>query len=154
MGCIGGLYGAAEGVGDLVRVDGIMTAQRYKQILIHHAVPSGRRLIGENFIFQHDNDPKHTADIIKRYLGRKEEQGALQLMQWPPQSPDLNIIEQVWDHLDREKVQKQPKSVEELWKVLKNAWNTIPADVFQRLQNSIPKRIQSVLKNKGGHTKY
>ena len=57
-GCI-----SAEGVGDLVRVDGIMTAQRYKQILIHHAVPSGRRLIGENFIFQHDNDPKHTALI-------------------------------------------------------------------------------------------
>ena len=64
-------------------------------------------------------------------MGRKEEQGALQLMEWPPQSPDLNIIEQVWDHLDREKVQKQPKSVEELWKVLKNAWHTIPADVFQ-----------------------
>ena len=34
-GCI-----SAEGVGDLVRVDGIMTATRYKQILIHHAVPS------------------------------------------------------------------------------------------------------------------
>ena len=58
-GCI-----SAEGAGDLVRVDGIMTAERYKQILIHHAVPSGRRLIGENFIFQHDNDPKHTTNII------------------------------------------------------------------------------------------
>ena len=75
-------------------------------------------------------------------------------MEWPPQNPDLNIIEQVWDHLDREKVQKELKSVEESWKVLKNAWNTIPADVFQRMQNSIPKRIQPVLKIKGGHTKY
>ena len=55
-------------------------------------------------------------------MGRKEEQGALQLMEWPPQSPDLNIIEQVWDYLDKEKVQKQPKSVEEFWKVFKNAW--------------------------------
>ena len=94
--------------------------------------------------------------MITRYLGRKEEQGALQLMvrEWPPRSPDYNIIEQVWNHLVGEKVQKQPKSVDELWKVPKNAWNTIPADVFQRLQNSIPKRIKSVLKNKGGHTKY
>ena len=91
-----------------------MTAKRYKQILIHHAVPSGRRLIGENFIVQHDDDPKHTANMIKRYLGRKEEQGALQLMEWPLHSPDLNIIEKVWDHLNGEIVQKQPKSVEEL----------------------------------------
>ena len=63
--------------------------------------------------------------MIKRYLGRKEEQVALQLMEWPPESPDLNIIEYVWDHLDGEKVQKHPKSVEELRKVLKNAWKTI-----------------------------
>ena len=52
--------------------------------------------------------------MIKRYLGGKEEQGALQLMEWPPHSPDLNIIEQVWDHLDREKIQMQPKAGEEL----------------------------------------
>ena len=36
-------------------------------------------------------------------------------MEWPPQSPDLNIIEAIWDHLDRKKIEKQPKSQEELW---------------------------------------
>ena len=75
-------------------------------------------------------------------------------MEWPPQSPNLNILESIWDHLEREKIEKQPKSGEELWAVLQNAWNNIPADVQQKLQDSIPKRIQAVLKQKGGHTKY
>ena len=33
----------------------------------------------------------------------------------PPQSPELNIIEAVWDHLDRERNKRQPASKEELW---------------------------------------
>ena len=43
-------------------------------------------------------------------------------------SPDLNIIEAVWDHLDREINKGQPKS-KELWKVLKEAWYNCP-EVF------------------------
>ena len=62
-GCI-----SAGGVGDLVRIDGIMNAEKYRQILIHHAIPSGRRLIDPRFTFQQDNDPKHTANKVKRYL--------------------------------------------------------------------------------------
>ena len=44
----------------------------------------------------------------------------------PPQSPDLNIIEAVWDHLDRERNKRQPASKEELWDVVQGAWRTIP----------------------------
>jgi len=32
----------------------------------------------------------------------------------PPQSPDLNIVEAVWDHLVRERNKRQPTSKEEL----------------------------------------
>ena len=75
-------------------------------------------------------------------------------MDWPPQSPDLNIIEAVWDHLDRERNKGQPKSKEELWEVLKEAWYNIPEDYFRKLQDSLPKRVKDVLSAKGGHTKY
>ena len=49
----------------------------------------------------------------------------------PPQSPDLNIIEAVWDQLNRERNKKQPTSKEELWDVLQEAWRTIPEDYLK-----------------------
>ena len=52
----------------------------------------------------------------------------------PPQSPDLNIIEAVWDHLDRERSKRQPTSKEELWDVLQEAWRTIPEDYLKKAQ--------------------
>ena len=40
---------------------------------------------------------------VKSYLERKTADETLTVMDWPPQGSDLNIIEAVWDHLDREK---------------------------------------------------
>ena len=75
-------------------------------------------------------------------------------MEWPPRRPDLNIIEAVWDYLDRRKLEKQPTTAEELWDVLRDAWNNIPVDFLQKVQDSISHRIDAVFKEKGSHTKY
>ena len=53
------------------------------------------------------------------YVERKTVNKTLTVMDWPPQSPDLNIIEAVWNHLDQEI--NQSKSEEELWEILKEA---------------------------------
>ena len=63
---------------------------------------------------------------VKSYLERKSANKTLTVMNWPPQSADLNIIEAVWDHLDRERNQGQLKFKEELWEVLKEALCKIP----------------------------
>ena len=44
-------------------------------------------------MLQQDNDPKHTSHMCKNYLRRKEEKGDMVVMDFPPQSPDLNRIE-------------------------------------------------------------
>ena len=69
-GCI-----SAGGVGDLFKIDEIMNAENHRQILMYHAVPSGWRLVGPIFIFQHDNDPKHTAKKVKTIYKEKKIKG-------------------------------------------------------------------------------
>ena len=59
----------SHGAGDFHRIVGIMDQHIYRQILIDHMVPSAERLFPDgDFIFQHDNDPKHTARLVKEYL--------------------------------------------------------------------------------------
>ena len=61
-GCI-----SAVSVDDLVRIEGTMNADNDKQILIHNGISSGRRPLGDIFVFWHDNHPKHTANVVKTH---------------------------------------------------------------------------------------
>jgi hypothetical protein len=47
-------------------------------------------------------------------------------MTWPPQSPDQNPIEMVWDEFDRIAKEKQPISAQYMWELLQDRWKIIP----------------------------
>jgi hypothetical protein len=101
---------------------GVLNAEKYRQILIHHAIASGRHLIVPKSILQHDNDPKHT--VLNGFLYLQRE-GVLEVTVCPPHSPDLNI-ESVWDYMKSEEHLRLPKSTE-LWLVLQDVWANLPA---------------------------
>lgn len=71
---------SAKGVGDSVRINGLLIAEKYRQTLSHRAIPTGRHLIGPKFILQHDNDSKNTAKFIKSDVQRQEEHRVLEVM--------------------------------------------------------------------------
>ena len=50
---------AGSRVGDFHRVSGTLNQNSYHRVLQRHAIPSGIRLVGQGFILQRDNDPKH-----------------------------------------------------------------------------------------------
>ena len=77
-------------------------------------------------------------------------------MEWPAQSLDLNPIEHLWFHLKKQlSDHKTPSSgILELWERVEKEWEAIDKAVCQNLIESMPRRVQEVLKAKGGYTKY
>jgi hypothetical protein len=71
---------------------------------------------------------QYTSRLCKVYLTKKESDGELHQMTWPPQSPDLNPIEMVWDELDRRVKEKHPTSAPHMWKYLQDCWKSIPGE--------------------------
>ena len=61
-------------------------------------------------------------------LPQNESNGVLDQMIWPPQSPDLNPIEMIWDELDRRVKERQPKSAQHMWELLQDCWKSIPGE--------------------------
>ena len=139
-----------NGVGRLHQIRGKMDQKVYGDILQNHVLSSGQDLIGRGFVFQHDNDPKHTSKLCKTFLGEKESSGELNLMIWPPQSPDLNPIELLWDELDRNVPNKYPSSSAELWSLLNEAWVRIPKKTIEKLIERMPRIVNMVIKTRGG----
>lgn len=76
---------SSAGVGQLVFID-----LKNGSTLEENLQPSVDRLgLPSNWIFQHDNDPKHTAVDVKTWLLYRVPHQLHSL----PQSPDLNLIE-------------------------------------------------------------
>ncbi|GFX08012.1 transposable element Tc1 transposase [Trichonephila clavipes] len=144
---------AASGVGKLVFIDRIMHKMADLNILQNNLKESAVKLghtLGSNFIFQQDNEPKHTAFVVKEWLLYH----CRNILNTPPQSPDLNVIENLWSHLERA-VQKHPiTSKEQLKSVLKEEWLNIAPETTRHLVKSMPRRLEAVISAKGYAIKY
>ena len=75
---------------------------------------------------------------------------------WPPQFPDLNIIEHLWSVLELQVRSwfPPPSFLKELKEVLIEVWGKIPLETIYNLYESIPHRIDVVINEKGRQTPY
>ena len=73
---------------------------------------------------------------------------------WPPQSPDLNPIEHVWDILADKLELYKPKNLKELEEKIKFEWTKISPLQVQYLIASMPFHVAAVISAKSGHTRY
>jgi transposase len=144
----------AEGPGFLTRIEGGLDAELYCSILEDelNRTTEWYGFEREKVIFQHDNDPKHTAKITKQWI----QDNQLQVLEWPAQSPDLNPIEHLWDLLKRKLAgyERAPNGMLELWERVQAEWNKITKEQCMHLIESMPRRVEAVLKAKGGYTTY
>ena len=143
-----------KGVGFACKIDNTLDQHLYLEILEGDLMETIKyyELDATKIIFQHDNDPKHTAKSVKEWLKNQD----FQTMTWPAQSPDLNPIEHLWSHV-KKKLNQYPspaKGMNELWERVQVVWNGIDTETCQNLINSMPSRVRAVIKAKGKWTRY
>ena len=140
-----------DGVGTLYLVDGNMDARQYCKILKSAMLPSADVHFPDGeFIFQQDNDPKHTSSMVYEYLDSK----GIDYMDWPAYSPDLNPIENLWAILKQRMRDRKCRNEDELWEYVQEAWYNLPVEMLAGLIDSMQRRCRAVIEKKGYPTKY
>jgi transposase len=123
---------------------GIMDAQFYVSIL-EEQLPEVEEMMGDNWIFQQDNDPKHTSRLAKNFL----QENVPAVMDWPSSSPDLNPIENLWALVKRNVEKRKPKNLDDLQIFMVEEWDKISDEVIGNLVGSMKLRCEEIIRVKG-----
>jgi DDE superfamily endonuclease len=116
---------------------------------------------GPGAIFQQDNAKIYKAKATMEWF----DQYSIVVMDWPPYSPDMNPIENMWSLLKRKLYVLFPnldieiKGVSDemrhlLFRRIYIAWEALEPRVWEAMVQSMPRRIGTLIAAKGWHTKY
>lgn len=143
------------GLGPLHRIDGLLTAQQYVEILGDVMMPfalDGPFPDGV-FLFQdEERSSLHRADVVEKFLQERE----VGVLQWPPEMWDLNVIEDVWTLLTKLELRRrrlEDSSTDTLWTALSGAWQRLREQphLVASLYDALPGRVCEIISADGGH---
>lgn len=132
----------------IIRCENKVDSKEYQRVL-----DAGLPMIySTRFTFQQDGATYcHTSHSTMQYLQQRQ---VRVLPNWPPQSPDLSPIENLWNMLKRQVRERNPMTQQHLWVIVEEEFHRIPSAFISDLYDSIPKRIASVVAHKVGNTSY
>jgi hypothetical protein len=134
-----------------------ITSAEYEVVVRDTFLPAGERLFGSrSWVLQQDNDPSHKKAALRALAAyNKNNSSSIQLLaNWPPNSPDLSPIENVWGYVQGKVNARGCKTFAEFKKAVLAELKAVPKDMLKNLLNSMPNRLAECLKKKGGMTKY
>lgn len=104
-----------------------------------------------NTILMEDGAPVHRCLVSKAW----REARSLEKLDWPANSPDLNQIENVWGVMKQSIIaDEKPSTLDQMRISIQSAWDAITTEKLDSLVASMPARIQAVIDQNGGHTKW
>ena len=107
---------------------------------------------GKEYLFINDNAPVHRAHTVDNY----KDQSEVTSVEWLAQSPDLNIIQNIWLYMKRE-LQKSAINIatkNDLLREIQSVWWNIELDYIRNVYQSIPDRLDNVINMRAHLTKY
>ena len=107
-------------------------------------------MIGDDFILQQNNAPIHTAKIVKKHL----QENLINILEWPPQSPDLSPIENMWSILKLRIAEHRPRNIKELENLIEKTWQLFSIDECRKYMLSLPDRLAKLSLRNGHHCGY
>jgi transposase len=114
-------------------------------------------------VFMQDNAPTHKARLVQNWLIPWTDENGISRMDWPPYSPDLNPIENLWHQLKDQICQRYPDlgdlpknqaSKDRLIRAAIEVWEELEVERLETLIRSMPKRMRKVVAADGWYTKY
>ena len=149
--------------GPLVPFDDVTTAKAYTDSLEKNLLPFIEKLptdVKDGLVFQQENGRMHTAHFTNRWFTKN----GISVVAWPPNSPDMNPMDEVWHELmaklhhrmpHADVISGEPAQMREvLLERLNIVWSEIVGDVFEQLISSMPSRVEALYEAQGWYTRY
>ena len=132
-------------------------AAEYQGLVLPHLIKQGNLLFAQSqslatsWVFQQDNAPIHKAKSTSTYL--EEQLPSRWIKDWPPRSPDLSWVENIWAWAEHELQTNvgQINSIEDLRRELKAVFRSAKIDKLQRYVKGMKKRMREVIKRDGAN---
>lgn len=146
-------YVAAEPHGVDIQPKGNSMTQLYytKHILSKHlkALQEAEEKTGRKHILQEDNDSSHGTRSTLNYAQLFRERHDIQSLNHPGQSPDLNLMEAVWNILKQRVRKRRWRTKDDLKRVLLEEWKEISQEEIQKRVEEMPERCAWLVNNGG-----
>jgi hypothetical protein len=123
---------------------GTVTSDKYCQTL-GEFLPFADNLFPRGWVLQQDGATPHTAASTAQWLSAN----SVRVLQWPPNSPDLSPIENVWQIIKDHVEKKSPTNIEDLRREIEDSASIVSKSLQVRLMNSLPRRLRVCVERQG-----
>lgn len=124
-------------------------ARAYREYLlpsVAEVLPAG----GPHRWLIHDNDTRHKVHQVRMVLHG----ASIEALPFPPYSPDLNPIENLWHDVQKRMEGKPAANRAALEALLADTWAATSVELCSKLARSMPDRLQQVRERHGAYTDF